>query len=368
MLLDEYIEIVVAGHTLNYYRSKGYEVPTYIDKRYNKERVKKGTTIIVKVEDLVPNSHIKIHAKCDNCGEITTPTYQNYLKSISSGNDGKHYCHRCSFIHNKQTNIERYGTESPRQNKKINDKAMRTSQKRYGGNSPACSKEVINKIKNTNMERYGVENVFCLEKNKEFLKKIFIEKYGTSYPFQSDKYWEEQKQKNIDQYGCEWFPQIPEVREKINKTFMKNNSMKSSSQQRYICDLYDGNLNYLVSHFFVDIYIEKDNICCEYDGGGHNLNVVTGRLTQEEFDKKEMIRERIIRSSGHRLIRIISPTDMLPLDNILLQMLNDALEYFNLTNHTWRNYYIEEGIFKDAEHKNGECYAFGELRKIKQTA
>ena len=132
--------------------------------------------------------------------------------------------------------------------------------------------------------------------------------------------------------------------------------------------LYGGVLNYPVSYYFVDIYIADKKLCIEFDGGGHDLSVKIGKLTQKEFNRKQVARSKVIQSHGIRTIRIISPTDMLPLDNILLQMLNDALEYFNLTNHTWRNYYIEEGVFKDAEHKNGECYAFGELRKIKQTA
>ena len=113
---------------------------------------------------------------------------------------------------------------------------------------------------------------------------------------------------------------------------------------------------------------DKNMLAIEYDGGGHNLQVQTGKLTQQEFEQRELIREMVIRQNGYRLIRIISPTDKLPSDEILLQMLHEALEYFNATNHTWRQYYVEEGIMKDAEHKDGIEYDYGTLWNAKTLA
>lgn len=369
MLLDEYIEIVVDGHTLEYYREKGYDVPTYIDKRYNKERVKKGTKIIIKTEDLTHGSHQKVRVRCDNCGKETSPTFQNYLKSISSGNDGKYYCHKCSAIHNRQTNLEKYSVETPRQNKDINDKAIKTNIQRYGGNSPSISKEVIEKIKQINLEKYGIGCILELPEHIESRKRVSLEKFGTEIPTQSSICLELIKKTNLKKYGTEWAIASPQVREKIYNSFTKNGTMKSSNQQEYLNNLYNGQLNHQISHFFVDIFVEKDNICCEYDGGGHNLNVVTGRWSQEEYDRREIIRESTLRGMGHRILRIISTKDILPSDEILLQMYSESLFYFNTTNHTWRIYDIDKGIFIDAEHKDGESYDFGNLRKIhKQSA
>ena len=67
----------------------------------------------------------------------------------------------------------------------------------------------------------------------------------------------------------------------------KNRSQKSSSQQRHICNLYNGELNYPISQFNADIAFIDEKLICEYNGGGHWLNVKTNRETQEEFDKKE---------------------------------------------------------------------------------
>ena len=363
MLLDEYMEITVNGQTRHYYREKGYEVPTYIDRGSN-ERVKRGTKIRVKTTDLSPHCKTKVRVKCDNCGTEKSICYGGYLLSTSKGNDGKYYCHKCSSIHNKQTNLERYGVEVPRQNKEINNKAIKTSREKYGGNSPSACKEVTKKIRETNMKKYGVGCILELPEHIESRKKASLEKFGTEIPTQSTICLELAKKTNLEKYGTEWAIASPEVREKIYNSFTKNGTMKSSNQQEYLNNLYNGQLNYQISCFFVDIFVEKDDVCCEYDGGGHDLNVVTGRWTQEEYDRREIIREATLRRMGHRLLRIISTKDLFPSDSILLQMYSESLSYFNTTNHTWRTYDIDKGIFLDAEHRDGKSYDFGHLRKI----
>ena len=64
-------------------------------------------------------------------------------------------------------------------------------------------------------------------------------------------------------------------------------------------------------------------------------------------------------------MRIISQKDWCPSDEILLQMLDFARNYFSTTNHTWIEFDIDAGTYCNAEHKDGEPYDFGELRKIK---
>lgn len=369
MLLDNYVKVKINSANKNYYENKGYEIPTKINKN-GKKCIDWGSTIVVKIQDLSKGSNAKIHIRCDNCGKETTVTYNTYVNQyLKKGTDGKYYCKSCSKIHVKQTTLQKYGVDHIRHVEEIHNKIINTNIEKYGGKSPAASKDVVNKTKKTNLERYGVTCPLRLEENIKLAEEGCMKKYGTLHPFQSDKYWEEQKAKNLKKYGYEWIAQVPQIREKMYKSFQNNNSMKSSSQQRYLCNLYNGKLNYMISYYFVDIYIEKDKICCEYDGGAHNLNVFTGRLSQEEFDKKEMIREKTIREKGNRIIRIISLTDYLPSDEILLQMYSESLSYFNDSGHTWRTYDIDKGIFMDAEHKDGESYDFGDLRKIqKQTA
>lgn len=117
--------------------------------------------------------------------------------------------------------------------------------------------------------------------------------------------------------------------------------------------MYNGELNYLCEYYFLDIYIKQDNIDVEVDFGGHDLMVKTGRMTQEEFNKREMIREKIIRSNGIRIMRLVSPHDKLPSDKKLLELYDFAKDYFNSTKHTWIIFYLEKNKYRNAEHLDG---------------
>ena len=150
----------------------------------------------------------------------------------------------------------------------------------------------------------------------------------------------------------------------------KNNTQKTSKQQFYLHNLYGGELNYPIKYYDVDICLLDEKIAIEYDGSGHELNVKLGRMTQEEFNQKETIRNIIIKKEGYKQIRIISSKDLLPSDKILLKMLSIAKEYFNTTSHTWVNFDIDNSRIINAENKdiNGVFINYGELRKIKEIA
>ena len=68
----------------------------------------------------------------------------------------------------KATNLERYGVESPLQNKEIMEKVKSTNLERYGVESPLQNEEIMEKVKATNLERYGVEHVL---QNPEIMEK-----------------------------------------------------------------------------------------------------------------------------------------------------------------------------------------------------
>lgn len=68
-------------------------------------------------------------------------------------------------------------------------------------------------------------------------------------------------------------------------------------------------------------------------------------------------------------MHIISLSDKLPSDCVLLKMLSDAEQYFvDYPNHSWIEFYIDNSIVRNAEHKDGMSYDFGELRKITKVA
>ncbi len=92
------------------------------------------------------------------------------------------------------------------------------------------------------------------------------------------------------------------------------------------------------------------------------MKVKTGKISQEDFNLQEIIREKIIRSNGIKMMRLISPHDKMPSDDKLIEIFDFAKSYFK-TGHTWINFYIEENKYRNAEHcdENGVFFNFGEL-------
>lgn len=108
MLKDEFLEIEIKGN-VKYYESLNYEIPKYKDDHY-RWKVKKGTKIIVKIEDIPKKSHTKIPVVCDYCGEIYFPRINDYYnghKTIS-----KDSCDKCKNQKIQEIYFLKYGTNS----------------------------------------------------------------------------------------------------------------------------------------------------------------------------------------------------------------------------------------------------------------
>lgn len=96
MLLTKEVEVQLNSSNFKYYSDLGYEIIKIKDK-IGRYRTPKGTTIIVKIEDLPNNSNMKVDIKCD-CEDCKSPylkpmTWQNYLKHIKE--NGNYYCKYC---------------------------------------------------------------------------------------------------------------------------------------------------------------------------------------------------------------------------------------------------------------------------------
>ena len=76
-----------------YYEDLGYFIPTEIVN--GKERVKRGTKIIVHVLDLMKGSHTMVKVQCDECGKIYEMPYKDYLKKYCVLKLGKLFCFDC---------------------------------------------------------------------------------------------------------------------------------------------------------------------------------------------------------------------------------------------------------------------------------
>ena len=289
-----------------------------------------------------------------------------------------------------QTILDRYGVENVFFNKEIRDKRNMTLVERYGTLYPLQNEECFEKMKKTNMEKYGAEFIPQLEETKQKVKQTSLKKYGVENPFQSEEVQEKIKKTNMEKYGVECLLSLPsfhkrsreiemerygvyhhlqnpEILAKQKETFYKNGTCPTSKQQNYLHKLYGGELNYCLKMYNLDIYLPNEKINIEFDGSGHSLGVKRGNITQEEFDRKEIIRNNTIKRENIKQMRIISPNDKLPSDDILLQMLQDARQYFSdCPSHSWIEFNISTSSIRSAEYKDGVFYNYGELHTVKE--
>lgn len=397
MILEKTIKIVPYTR-LKYLRELGYN-PIY------------GQEMEIKVEDLPHRSQYRITAICDEegCNNQKEISYASYCLTVEK--NGFYRCFECGNKAKKQTFLDKFGVDNPMkvdsikqkvanttlvrhgyrcifeadnyqeikkeaclrkfgvehqlQSPEIQDKVKQTNLKRYGVEQVLQSEKIQQKIRETNLERYGVQNSMLSSEILEKRNQTNIQRYGGISPTNDPIVYAKQKATNIKKYGVENPFESSEIQCKIKETLYRNNSQYVSIPQEYICNLYNGQLNYPILMYNADILV--DNIDIEYDGGGHSLQVKYGTISEEDFKHREIIRGIRIKKAGYKAMHIISYKDLLPSDEILLQMLADTKQYFiNYPNHSWVEYYIDEGVMKNAENKNGISYDYGELRKIKK--
>lgn len=113
-LITEDVEVGLVGKNITFYEGKGYNLPKYIDSK-GRLTVKRGTKILVKVEDLMDNCTSRVEVVCDGCSELLTNIkWVDYLKCVKE--DGKYYCHDCS--------MKLYGRENYKKTRLENGKSF----------------------------------------------------------------------------------------------------------------------------------------------------------------------------------------------------------------------------------------------------
>lgn len=356
-ILTKEVVVNLTGKMIQYYKDKGYDA-------------KHRTPLIVKVEDLPKCSFQKIDVVCDECFELITTNYHGYLVTCSSF--GKYLCPKCAkqlaIKHGSETVMQKYGVKNISQISEFQEKKKLTFNEKYGVNYPMQCKEVKERQQKTIEEKYGVINASQLDIIKKRKKETTYLHFGVENPLQSEEIKQRIVSTNLERYGVLNPMQNPEIRSKANKTFWKNGTQKTSFQQIYLNSIYNGELNYPIKYYSIDICLLEEKLAIEYDGGGHNLRVTLGLLTREEFDQKEIIRNNFIKREGYKQMRIISTKDLLPSDDILLQMLEYTRKYFSdYPKHSWIEFNIDTSTVRNAEQKVGVFYNYGKLGKIKKS-
>lgn len=105
-ILTKEVDFIVPVKSIKHLEEKGYFIPKYKDDR-GKIRVKKGTHIKVKVEDLPLCSSIKVEMECDYCHKRYFIQY-NHCTNNKIHEDGKTYCRYCirKVLSTKNPNIK----------------------------------------------------------------------------------------------------------------------------------------------------------------------------------------------------------------------------------------------------------------------
>ena len=314
-IITKEVEVKPTGKMIQYYKDKGYDA-------------KCRQSLIVKIEDLPTHSDIIVEIACDYCKEkVSLVKYSDYTKGIN--------------------NIEKY----------------------------ACDKCRSEKLKEVTQKLYGVDYIFSVPDIQKNIRNTILNKYNAIAPTCNEVVKNKCRQTTKKHFGVEYPSQAIEIQKKMRQTFYKNGTVPTSCQQMYIYNLYSNEnndtnvkLNYPISRFSADICFINEKLDVEIDFGGHNLQVKLGSLTEEEFKHKEIVRNSIIKKDGYKQMRIVSSKNLLPSDEILLQILEYSRQYFKeYNNRSWIEWNIDTSTVRHAENKEGSYYNFGELRTIKKS-
>jgi len=160
-------EIIVNLHpsNINHYQSLGYQIPKYTDRR-GQLKVKKGTKIKVKVNDLPEKSNIKILCKCDNADCYSKPKMVIYGRIPKNR---KYLCNKCSkntrewkekrskLVSGKNNpfyNIRKFGPNNPNYNPNL------TNRERYLSTNRNLNPKYYSALKNSK-ERDNYSCIIC---------------------------------------------------------------------------------------------------------------------------------------------------------------------------------------------------------------
>ena len=372
LIVPQIVKVRINKRMCKYYREKGYKFK------------KCGDIIEVNVLDLQRKSAVIVKCTCDFCGKITEIQYRKVV--VNKENNTLIACDNKDCMRKKKedTNLKRYGVKNPSQAQEIKNKKIETCKNNFGCEYPLQSEIIQNKKKATCKERYGVEYAMqnkeiqdrmkttCKERygvehaiqNKEIqdrIKATCKERYGVEYVIQNKEIQNKMKDTCKERYGVENPLQSEEIKNKVLNSFQFNGTGPCSRAQRYINHILNGTLNKCICGSLVDIYMEKENIVIEHDGGGHFLrDKMNGNIypTKESLLYEKEREDKII-NNGYRMIRFIAAKDRIPSDEVILNLIEG---FKNSDFKVIRINFEENTIDRDYEEK-WYCN-FGKLRKI----
>lgn len=377
----------------------------YVGRGYN---FNNGNTILINVMDLNEGSNAKVECICDYCEQRMIKPYSKIIRGRKVVK--RDCCNNTDCLNRKreeicvlkygvshisqlestikqrkETCILKYGYEHATQSEFVKNKTRSTNMEKYGVPYLMQNQEMIDRSKETSFKKYGVDHHTKADSVKEKHKQTMLKKYGVTNYSQTKEYQEKMISKCMSRYGVKYFTQVEElkrkardtnfnnlgveypmqsmkVRKKSKNSLYKNKSGVCSKQQHYINQIIGGEINYPIENYSLDVAFTEKKIYVEYDGGGHDLSVRIGSMTEKEFKTKEIKRFLYLKSRGWKLIKIVSKKDYLPSESKINQLIELSFSFFKNSKRTWITFDIDQQkiMFKD----NTFHYEFGELRKL----
>lgn len=332
-VLSEYVDVKINHRNIKYYQDLGYECT-------------KGEICKIHYLDTKMSKDILIHCKCDYCGREFDKTSDNF-HTMRQKDCSEIICcnsNKCQKLKREDVMFKRYGVRNNGSLESTKEKRKATIMHKYGVDNAMKSKEIQKKAKATIQEKYGVDNVMQNESIKNKFIDSMKKKYGVEWAMQAESVQNKRDDTFAEKYGCTMrkreglpvFYENPEIRHKIINTLKERygvetslafaNSRMISDTERHIAGLLDVNTSVVIGKYVVDMQLQSDtSILIEYDGSGHELK--RKFYSDEYFEQYESKREKYILNNGYKLIRLISHTDILPSDNDILNIINQAINY-----------------------------------------
>lgn len=159
--------------------------------------------------------------------------YWHYTNNIN-------YIPKCKFCENNavwksrdHTYSNYCGLKCANKDAAVLEKRKETNIKKYGGESPFSSREIQAKRENTMLEKYGTRECFSSYEINEKIKNTNLKKYGCSNPLQNDEIQTKIKQTNLKKYGYENPMKNAHVYEKATNTKLeKYNSRNYNNMEK----------------------------------------------------------------------------------------------------------------------------------------
>lgn len=266
MLMTNIVTIKINGKEINHYKKLGFN------------DIKFGDIIEIPVFQLPLGSHIKVKTICDVCNCEKEVEYRYYLDRIKIHDI---FCCsvKCSRIKTNKTNLKKYGSISPTQNKEILKKREETYLKKYGFVTNLLCEDTKEKIKNSCLNKFGVEFPSQNEEIKKKIIKTSLEKYGVEHPSQNKEIMKKTIKTSLEKYGVEHPSQNEEIHKKqLKSSFKKNIYENISYQGTYELDFLKNfsdkvkierpksikyNYNGKTKNYFPDFYLPEYNLIVE---------------------------------------------------------------------------------------------------------